>query len=387
MKRNTRRLLKWHFQRARNQFKRSHRVRSVLLPKRTRKPAPFNWQSATNDDWSRFLANYHRLVPPSRFCLDQDSDGVLAVLDKFRVSIFGASSDVDRKGGELLRQHAYIDFCGIEHISVGAALVLAAEFDRMRRLTGFQPFPIHLDQWSPTVTKTLYDVGFLKILGIDGAQFETLEQLGPSTEYKILPFVSGIKSTHGTKIDDIQLPLQELFQGLSAGQWLHVYDALVEAMNNANEHAYPKRNNYLFPPVGRWWMTGAVDVDANWMKIVFFDQGITIPRHLPRSSMAERVKGIVAAGKLGSLMFGDNQDAAKIAAAIEVSRTSTGQSGRGLGLGQMADLVREANDGRFRIFSGHGEYLYRTGGETFIADHKYSVGGTLVEWEIRNPAH
>jgi hypothetical protein len=72
-----------------------------------------------------------------------------------------------------------------------------------------------------------------------------------------------------------------------------------------------------------------------------------------------------------------------IAAATELYRTSTGQSGRGRGFRDMKRFIDECDDGELRVLSNRGSYRYMKDGEQ-IDDQEFSIGGTLIEWRVRH---
>ncbi len=53
-----------------------------------------------------------------------------------------------------------------------------------------------------------------------------------------------------------------------------------------------------------------------------------------------------------------------------------------LGIAQMANVIDKAGGGHMRIFSGQGEVQYRLGGGFQSHNHRYHIGGTLIEWSL-----
>jgi hypothetical protein len=76
-------------------------------------------------------------------------------------------------------------------------------------------------------------------------------------------------------------------------------------------------------------------------------------------------------------------DGHMIAAATEIYRTSTGQSGRGRGFRDMNRFIDECDDGELRVLSNRGSYRYIKDQEQ-IDDEELSIGGTLIEWRVRH---
>lgn len=335
------------------------------------------WPNLSAEDWNEFLHGWDRIAPPKNFCLDQNYDEVASFFEALRDYFFRRSSV-----NPLGRRKAYVDFREIEHISPSAALVLAAEFHRVYSLTNSPRFPVDLPNWKPEVRKILDELGFLKLLGVMDPTSKYEDQ-GVQT-YKILKFRSG-SNTNSQAAAEMRDALRDLFQHLEEAQWLACYDCLIEAMGNVVSHAYPKRNRsrlFEYPVLARWWVTGSVDPVANRMSIVFFDQGLTIPRALPRTKFGEHVMAHLNKA-LNVFGFDQVDDGELIDAAMEVSRTSTGKSERGLGLGQMRGLVERGNDGHMRIISRRGDYQYqRSKVKADVLNRKNGIGGTLIEWEL-----
>ena len=128
---------------------------------------------------------------------------------------------------------------------------------------------------------------------------------------------------------------------------LGIYEGLCEAMTNTKDHAYQFPEELRLPYMGgRWWMTGSTAVDGTEIEVVFFDQGISIPVHLPKTS-SEFVKKHIRSQAFN--------DAKMIEAAVKERRSATQESNRGKGLGQIQELINRAPTGQLRILSRSGE--------------------------------
>lgn len=151
--------------------------------------------------------------------------------------------------------------------------------------------------------------------------------------------------------------------------------AVKEAMGNAVEHAYPRAGDLPAEP-GRWYCTAYVNPAAGEMMIGLLDHGVGVPETLDPTAL-ERVKAAITRW---SWSPGDGH---MIAAATEIYRTSTGQSGRGRGFRDMKRFIDECDDGELRVLSNRGSYRYMKG-EEHIGDEELSIGGTLIEWRVRH---
>jgi len=109
--------------------------------------------------------------PPSIVCFDRNAEETLAFLYGIRKRLLASGRmhqlrwTVRRKDGiERVRQ--YIDFAQIDDISTSAALVLAAEYERVAKIS-HQPTPtVNIDEWKEPVFQRLWQLGFFNAVGI-----------------------------------------------------------------------------------------------------------------------------------------------------------------------------------------------------------------------------
>src|SRR5262249_35876129 len=100
---------------------------------------------------------------------------------------------------------------------------------------------------------------------------------------------------------------------------LGFFDALCEAMRKVVHHAYEDEDPRGWPRLDgkKWWMTADYDHEKRTLRIAFLDLGVGIPVRLPRSGLGEAIGGLLA-------VLGRNDDAARIEAALQYGRSSTG---------------------------------------------------------------
>jgi len=252
-------------------------------------------------------------------------------------------------------------------------LVLAAEVDRWRLATGRQPRSFDLE-WHPSVKQFFSQAGLFDLLGLTEA---CPPEPSVETPLETLRFVGG-RSVHGEAGSKLRDGLEALC-GKTIGPRKKVYDAIAEAIANTR-HAYPSGMS-LWPSKlsGRWWASGSWNRATNVVSIQLYDQGVGIPATLPRSEHWSQIMGLLG---LPKLLHPERRDDKLLLAALDVGRTSTGQSGRGNGLAEMAAWIDETETGFLRITSGGGTMTYRQGGKTTSALTPVKFPGTLVEWEI-----
>lgn len=323
---------------------------------------------------------------PNVLCFDQNGPETIATLAQIRsrLNTRVKGSLAPMRTSKHARARArwsghYRRFDSIEIISPAAALVLAAEYERMKHLTGIAARVIDAERWKPEVIETMWDIGFFDIVGIP----QNLEKPDLQAEFAILPMRSG-DTADGPAVSALLSDLKALYPGDSTGtqeKMLHLYGAMVEGIVNVVRHAYPAGATYPIRPINRWWMTGAVDRSDRWTTAVIYDQGVTIPVSLPNwqhySGVSRRIMSAV-----GLVPGPDDHrsDGEAIAAAVEESVSSTGDPHRGHGLAQMRDFVDQCSEGYLRIMSRHGEVVFRENGKREIKTHDVSIGGTLIEW-------
>jgi anti-sigma regulatory factor (Ser/Thr protein kinase) len=326
---------------------------------------------------------------PKVFCLDSNYNETVEFLDRLRLSIHqGLVSAKTMHTPRPRRLESWFDFASIESITPSAALIMAAEFDRGRVLSGKRLFAINVHGWKPDVRSMLHQLGLLSVLEIDtrAGIYESKDG-----QIVILPMRSGQKVL-GTEAANLKSELAQLILHAFASQsqkdgWQSrasfVYQILMEAMDNVINHAYPQNFEYKYKTAGRWWMTAAVDRPRGAFTVAIFDQGVSIPVTLPGWSNYTRVQ------KLISRLLRQNHDihstahdGRAIQAAVKVAASSTRQQHRGRGLALMSQFIDECNGGRLRIVSRCGEYIYEKGGNTRVKVHDQSIGGTLVEWHV-----
>jgi hypothetical protein len=184
-------------------------------------------------------------------------------------------------------------------------------------------------------------------------------------------------------IDDLRRLYPGDPDGDGAANLLHLYGAMIEAVVNVVRHAYPPGVELPFRAVQRWWMTAALDRKMRSTTAVVYDQGVTIPVTLPKwehyrnwTRRIGRKIGIVPPAS------DTKSDGEAIAAAVEESLTSSGESHRGTGLAQMRHFVDQCQGGRLRIMSRCGEVVFRPGKDPEVRTYDVSVGGTLIEWSV-----
>ncbi|MGD9637937.1 MAG: hypothetical protein AB7U85_02625 [Alphaproteobacteria bacterium] len=213
-----------------------------------------------------------------------------------------------------------IDFTKIQNISPAAALIFTAEIDRIKKTRLFKKFNLSVldfESWNENVKLQLRDMGMFEILDVKNVP-QNFNNIENKTDEIFLKFQSGYMAS-GEDVTKLKKLISELTY-FPEGQQLQA--GLTEAMTNSIHHAYPieyLQNNMIKEKL--WWMSASINLRNKILTVMFYDEGVGIPKTLPKT-WPELFKSI--AGFTG--------DAEIIQAATRTKRTSTKKTNRGRGL-------------------------------------------------------
>ncbi len=323
---------------------------------------------------------------PEVLCLDENPDETLRFLSLMRRRILDHTIQVKGRGPRprgVPVISSYFDFSTMRRIGVSAALVIAALFDRQKRITSWKLSTIDEHKWDRDVVAVFRAVGFHELLEMRPSGDATLD-LG---QFRVLRFVSG-HNADGQLVSTVQDALTALLPEEEAAKLLfaEAYGGMLEAVLNSSTWAYPDGHVWPEPAVERWWMTGAVDLRNNTVSISVLDQGVTIPVSLPNwthwNQVQQRLNRL--GERLGFVGESDDprNDGAAIALATKVAKSSTQLPQHGKGLNTMLEVAERAKHGRLRILSRFGEYTWERGKKATIKARQDALDGTLVEWTL-----
>jgi hypothetical protein len=335
------------------------------------------WATLTDQAGERLARVLPHGVTPSVLCLDKAYRETVGFIHDFRIRAARFPSvlvraQLAKRGGRADWIRNYQDFTKLREISPGAALLVAAEYDRTRRLSG--PLAaIELDKWDPTVRATLGALGFFGLL-----ELPELPKIDLPDGFYIQPLTSERGANSKPALEQIV----DLFAKAGGDEALRLSlcGAVVDALENVRDHAYPPDRFVGVRHIPNWWFTGAADRDKRWLLLGIYDQGVTIPITLPRRF------GMQAVSSLFSSVFGlpfdpaDHKfDGGALEAAMRLSESSTGQRHRGKGLAHIKQVVGRCSSGRLRIVSRNGEYVFRSNGGGTAQTYDVALPGTYVE--------
>ena len=300
------------------------------------------------------------MEPPGNFSFRNNYHEVGSFLASFRDKVYNK---------DYARRRFGIDFRKLDDITPGAALVLAAELHRLRVFINNVLIPIRYEEWKRNISATFNQLGLFEFLKVNENYIEDVSKYRSNEVF--IKYSLGVDVTPSDCAELLD-HLKEIAGPIDAENF--IYDGLIEAIKNSKQHAYSDQRWYGVEE-GTWLMCGAYNARSGVLTAAVYDYGVGIPYTLPRSGWWEKVKALLAT-------FDRHDDAAMIAAAIEVGRSRTGLSERGKGLPAMLRFF-DKRPGVLRILSGSGEVRYSSKRQKIERiDHKVPIGGTLIQWEV-----
>lgn len=312
-----------------------------------------------------------QLVAPSDFTFNGNLDGLIRFVYELRRQAF-----IDRgfANGDYSESSVYINLDQIRSIDLRGALILAAEFDRIRRIIGFRP-TLHDHRWDPQIRATLRALGLHDIIQASSRHSSEDASLLPdfaSGRFQIIKMRSGTASSNKLA-QELRDELLHACKPFSAAR-PQIYNVLVEAFNNSREHAYPNGSGEDgIPSVKGWWAGALVDHQKGLFNLAVYDQGIGIPERFSRQHETSREERELVGGA-GDMLV--------LQRAAEHGSSSTYDPGRGNGLWQMTDLTRTIPGSRVEFTSLRGSVTYQGGilQSCFIPPQRFC--GTIIDWIV-----
>lgn len=394
MKKTTYKRKHWHEVRARNEARRSGRVHrgwgfSELNAPSKRKVSRVQIWQGEDPEWALCLGP--PIAPPNPLCLDENREFTFKLFSDlrrgFNKALKEGTSFVDRPKtpGAWPRIQAYFNFARLRSISTASAVILAAEYDRMRSLQGVIPPTVELDKWNDEVFTKLFQLGFFEITGHASSNSSKLTENGQSLSMRI------VRSEAANDLQEIDEALQKLFgflgaDGASADPiTVEFLTALSEAMTNVTNHAYTEEIEFTAPHVPHFWVAATADKTERSITIVVYDQGHTIPATYPRLDRLDKVKNFLARAIRRPPEHPFEFDGTFIRAAMRFGGSRTDQRHRGKGLPQMFTALQKIGKGALTVYSRGGWCQRSSEGRMQSGSMENAIGGTLVEWTVVIP--
>jgi len=345
----------------------------------------------TTEGVEKVIVRQGRSIPPTRLCYLTNSEKTFEFLDRWRRR-FARVDTGNTKGLDWLQpsrnprglrsMDQYIDFSQIEYVSTAAALVMTAEYDRLRHLLDSVPPAVELDRWHTGVFTKMNEIGFFENIGLLD---ELEDKFNTNGDIKTLKITSG---RNAAELEEVSQKISLLCDFLDVkgevmrGKVLDLNTALGEAMINVARHAYPDYHKFARKHVSKWWVTASVDRIERVLKVAIYDQGASIPVTYPRKRTLVALKEAVSKPLAGVSRFEFDSDGTYIHEAMQPAATQTNEPHRGKGLPEMREIVDALGDASMIIYSRGGICEY-DGNKFTTSSQEYSVGGTLIEWTLR----
>ena len=284
-------------------------------------------------------------------------------------------STKSRKSVKLYRLSS-VNFDNLKSISTSAALVLTAELSKWDD-TIRQKLTPRTDNWDDNIFRKLHDLGFFGLFNRPPTK-KILPSAERNENIKIVEYIKG-ECGDSKKTRELKKAIIKIV-GEKVEKWTFLHSGIDEAITNVTHHAYPEGTQF-YQKEKKWYLTGSYNRATNELKVVFYDQGIGIPKSLPTSKVWEKALDV-----LSILPIADRKkDAAMLKAAIQLDRTSTEKTDRGKGLQDLLEFVRKREDGYLSILSAKGLYklTLNRAKETSKSKHfMNAIDGTLIIWSV-----
>lgn len=267
-----------------------------------------------------------------------------------------------------------VNFDNLKSISTSAALVLTAELSKWDDALRQKLRP-KSDNWDKEILNKFTDLGFFDLF--QNPPLEPLLSHEPA-DVKLVQYIKG-KCGDSKKTRVLREKLTTIV-GDEISKWTFLRCGLDEAITNVSHHAYPNDKKFAENDKN-WYLTGSFNSQSKEIKIVFYDQGIGIPKSLPTSDVWEKALDFLS--KIKIPIADRKKDEVLLRAAIQLDRTSTAETDRGKGLQDLLEFIRHRKNGYLSILSLKGLFKLTidNGTETIKTEHfDNGVCGTLIIW-------
>ena len=340
------------------------------------------WQAKNKwiDKWKDIQLNIESpkkrhltLVLPEKMNFFEDYDSTVLHISAIR----------ELAGSKKSSSNAYklgsVNFDSLRKISTSAALVLTAELSKWDDVIRQKLRP-KVDNWDSDILKQFTDLGFFDLFQYPPSKMVQNTSTKP-TSINLVKYIKG-KCRDSEKARLLKQQIMDVIgSDEQISKWTFLHSGLTEAITNVSHHAYPMGNGFS-EEEKNWYLTGSYDEDSRELKIVFYDQGIGIPKSLPLSkTIWEKILQYLSKSNIG--LAERKRDEVLLGAAMQLNRTSTDQPDRGKGLQDLLEFIRQRKDGDLSILSLKGLYKFSimNGEETVKTERfQHPINGTLIIW-------
>lgn len=315
-----------------------------------------------------FNKNKVTIILPERLNFFHDYKSTVLHLNAIRKLITNKSTS--HKAYKLGR----VKFDDLRTVSTSASLVLTAELSKWDDAIRNNLKP-DINNWTPDILVNFKELGFFDLFKNKPSNITNFES-NASHNRRIVKYTKGrCGDNEQTRV--LKENITEMI-GDEIKKWMFLHSGLSEAIVNVSHHAYPENRGYSIIDKN-WYYTASYNTSKRELKVVFYDQGIGIPKSLPASDFWEKI--LVS---LSILPIADRKkDEVLLKAAVGFDRTSTEESDRGKGLQDLMEFIRQRGEGYLSIISLKGLFKLeiKNGTESIKSEHfDYPVCGTLIIW-------
>lgn len=271
-----------------------------------------------------------------------------------------------------------VDFDYLKSSSTSAALVLTAELSKWDDLIRNRLKP-KIENWNSDILVNFNELGFFDLFNNKPKNLDCFEK-NARCDRKIVKYIKGHCGDDKDKQTRLLKDSISTIIGSKINKWTFLHSGLSEAIVNVSHHAYPVENGYSEIDK-KWYLTASYNTKKKELKVVFYDQGIGIPKSLPASELWEKALDFLSIFPMADR----KKDEVILKAAVELDRTRTDESDRGKGLQDLLEFIRQRRDGYLSIISLRGLFKLeiKDGIETVRSEHFDSpVDGTLIIWSV-----
>ncbi|HCF7887907.1 TPA: hypothetical protein NIU34_005168 [Klebsiella oxytoca] len=312
----------------------------------------------------RVFSRVRRFAPHTLNLFDRES------YDLFIIFLTQIRDEIEQ-GNRLL-----LDFRNTSSLKACAVLVLYAHIDMFQRITGDKSIISFTPCANVRASRMFEECGLWKLVNFQNKQ---------DKEHDNLPIVSSVagaskdpkvnQESRATIKQVLNFIKDKIYGGnITPLEAQNLYAAVTESISNVGLHAYSSEDQYeeFISLAGkRWWIFARLIEEQ--MFILVYDMGEGIPLTLVKRDVFSII----------FQLFKPETDADKIKAAVQYGETRMKSDKHGKGLPDIKRFVIDNPKGELHIFSGMGRYSYYSKNKLEeTLDYKFSVGGTLIQWNI-----
>ncbi|WP_462174703.1 hypothetical protein [Pseudoalteromonas gelatinilytica] len=289
-------------------------------------------------------------------------------VDLYSESNYQATTDfVNKMLSRACSTAIMLDFEQTEHITAAALLYLYSRIDHCLSENPKARIRIKADSLRGIIKETVMKSGlFARTLN----RTDQVEDNGNSR------IVKG--TAEGEEFEEvIDHIVKHIYKVEGTEAERQVGAAVSESVGNVKLHAYPREQDNT-APFKPWWILYSVIDGVLYLAI--YDIGVGIPETIHSRNW---IRDIV--DKTPDLLrkLSSSRDVDHISVAMEAGKTQTKEKKHGKGSKSIRALVDATPNGMLRVFSNKGLYQIGVDAEPELIEHGISVGGTLIQWNIK----